>query len=269
MRIIAIISTFLLSCSVSYAQIDTLRISDSYTTHVIFSTDLTYADLSNNKIVAAKIIEQNKNMLAIKARMPFEEFTSVSALESNGKMHTYIVRFDKSPTELVIDTRQSEHSRTDLHDSEDSQVSLRRKGDAPLLSELVSRKQQLYHLGARKYDIQILCEDIISYSDIIYITLSLENSSGVSYDISDATFVIESKKKGKRMVVFEKTIFPEGRHGTLATAAGERGCVAYSFNKMTLSDDQVLKVYFYENGGQRNLEMSINTNDINKAGRSL
>jgi hypothetical protein len=41
---------------------------------------------------------------------------------------------------------------------------------------------------------------------------------------------------------------------------------AYSFNKMTLADDQVLKVYLYEEGGQRNLVMTISAKDINKAG---
>ena len=34
---------------------------------------------------------------------------------------------------------------------------------------------------------------------------------------------------------------------------------------MTLSRDQVLRVYFYENDGQRNLELTIDTKDINKA----
>lgn len=34
---------------------------------------------------------------------------------------------------------------------------------------------------------------------------------------------------------------------------------------MTLSKDQVLRVYFYENGGQRNLVMTVSPNDINKA----
>ena len=43
--------------------------------------------------------------------------------------------------------------------------------------------------------------------------------------------------------------------------------MAYSFKKMTLSKDQVLKIYFYENGGQRNLELTIDTDDINKAGK--
>ena len=248
---------------------DTLSISTAYTTHVIFSTDLTYADLSNNKIVAAKIIEQNKNMLAIKARTPFEEYTSVSALESNGKMYTFIVRFDPSPQELVIDTRVDHDEINPRGKNSGSQVSLRRKTDAPRLSELARKKQRLFHIGAKKYDIRLLCEDIVSYSDITYITLSVQNASGVSYDIKDATFVLESKKRSKRSVVIEKTIFPEGRHGSLNCPVGEKTKMAYSFKKITLSKDQVLKVYLYEHGGQRNLEMTIDTNDINKAERSL
>ena len=39
----------------TYAQTDTLRISDSYTTHLIFSSDIVYADLSSPADVAAKI----------------------------------------------------------------------------------------------------------------------------------------------------------------------------------------------------------------------
>ena len=35
---------------------------------------------------------------------------------------------------------------------------------------------------------------------------------------------------------------------------------------MTLADDQVLKVYVYEEGGQRKLVMTISAKDINKAG---
>ena len=88
------------------AKVDTLRISSAYTTHIIFATDLTYADLSNSRYVVAKIIEQNKNMLALKAREPFTESCSVSALESNGTMHTFIVVYDPAPKDLVIDIRK-------------------------------------------------------------------------------------------------------------------------------------------------------------------
>lgn len=253
----------------SHAQIDTLRISTSFTTHIIFSTDVTYADLSNSRIVAARIVEQNKNMLAIKARCPFEEATSVSALESNGKMHTYIVVYEPSPKSLIIDTRARQDEYHSPTSDKSSNVTRNRQEDAPKLSDILQQKQRLYHLGDHKYKIKCQCEDIVSYSDITYLLLSIDNKSSVSYNITDATFVIESKKRGKRTVAFEKTIFPEGRQGSLACAAGEASRMAYSFKKITLSEDQVLKIYFYEESGQRNLTITLDSNDINKAGESL
>lgn len=260
----ALFALTMFSC-ISFAQIDTLWLSTSFTTHIIFATDLTYADLSNSRVVAAKIIEQNKNMLALKARCEFSGPTSVSALEANGKMHTYIVLFDNNPKELVIDTRNMVQEQPHGRSRNGNQVSLTRKNDAPLLSDMIKEKQKLFHLGAKAYDICVCCENIVSYSDITYMVLSLQNKSGISYEISDATFVVESKKDGKRSIVFEKTLFPRNRFGTLTAGPGETSKIAYSFDKMTLSKEQMIKVYFYESSGQRNLVITINTNDINKA----
>jgi hypothetical protein len=112
-----------------------------------------------------------------------------------------------------------------------------------------------------------MCDDIVSYSDITYIVLSVKNNSSVSYNVTDGTFVIESKKKGKRAVSFEKGIQPKNRHGSLSAAPGETVKIAYSFDKLTLATDQVLKIYLYEEGGQRNLEVTLSSKDINKLGR--
>lgn len=191
--------------------------------------------------------------------MEFEDLTSISALESNGMMHTFIVAYEPYPQLLVMDLRGNA--------SERGSVSPARKADVPLLADVLHRKQALYHLGARKYGILVLCEDIVSYSDMTYITLSLRNNSSVSYNITDATFVVESKRKGRRSVVLEKTVFPKNRHGSLSAAAEGMQKIAYSFEKMTLSEDQVLKVYLYEEGGQRNLEFTIGEKDINRAKR--
>ena len=177
-------------------------------------------------------------------------------------MHTFIVAYDQYPKTLVIDLRKEAMIA-------DGNVSLMRKSDAPTLEEVAKGKQALYHIGARKYGIMILCENIISYSDMTYIVLSLENRSSVSYNITDATFVVESKKRSKRSVVFEQTLFPKNRFGSLSTGAGQKQIMVYSLDKQTLSENQVIKVYLYEEGGQRNLEMTIDTKDINKAGNSL
>ena len=255
-------------------QADTLKLSTAYTTHVIFPTDLTYADLSNSRVVAAKIIEQNKNMLALKAKCEFTDATSVSALESNGEMHTFIVVYREHPSELVIDLRRKDERSPEAVSQRtqpggQKQVSLNRRSDAPKISDIAQARQRLFHLGAQQYDVTVMCRNIVSYSDITYISLALENRSGISYEIGDATFVIESKKRGRRTVSFEKTLFPKSRYGTLSAASGETAVMVYSFDKMSLSKDQVLKVYFYEDSGQRNLVITIDTNDINKASSRL
>lgn len=269
--------TLSLACRAS--KIDTLRISTAYTTHIIFPTDLIYADLSNTKTVVAKIVEQNRNMLAIKAREPFKDSSSVSALESNGSMHTFIILYDAHPRELVIDFR---NAPTEQRDGEvrksglssafrgkqsggGSNVSTWKTGAAPLLSEVMEEPQHLFHIGCQSYDVQVLCEDISSYSDITYFILSLKNNSGISYDIKDATFVVESKGNSKRKARSEEPTLPRSRYGKLSAAPGAYSRIVYSFDKMTLSKDQVLKIYFYEDGGNRNLVMTVDTNDINKA----
>lgn len=254
----------LLTAEVCHAQLDTLGISEAYTTHIIFSSDITYADLSDPADVVAKVIEQNRNMVALRARCPFANSSSLSALESNGTMHTFIVRYEGAPQQLIVDMRTGGRIQVASSESADSKKAVT---EAPLLSDIVNGKQQLYHIGVKKYGITALCEEIVSYQDVTHIVLSLRNRSSVSYSITDATFVLESKKRGKRTVAFEKGLTPKNRHGSLSADAGESTRMSYSFDKLTLADDQVLKVYLYEEGGQRNLVMTITARDINKAGK--
>ena len=279
-RTALIAGAFLLSfiCATAQERTDTLRVSDQYTTHVIFNTDLIYADLSNSQVMAAKILEQSKNMMALKARGDFSTPLSVSALESNGSMHTYIVLFEKEPRSLVYDMRRKESTpalipqvkgdskrREASVPVEGSGAGLYRMADAPLLKDVVESPQSLWHLSRRQYDIEVTCTNIMSYSDITYMVFTVKNSSGVSYECADATFVVESRKASKKSVVYDKNIFPKSRYGTLSCAPGGTARIGYTMDKISLSRDQVLKVYFYEQGGQRELVLTIGHDDINKA----
>ena len=46
-----------LAAGTASAQQDTLQVSSRYTSHVIFSTDVTYADMSNSQVITAKVVE--------------------------------------------------------------------------------------------------------------------------------------------------------------------------------------------------------------------
>lgn len=276
---------FLLTTLTSQARepSDTLRVSDIFTTHIIFNTDLIYADLSNSQACAAKILEQSKNMMALKARAPFATPLSVSALESNGAMHTYIVLYEENPRELVYDMRPAAipHEGDDPSRKEGKPSKASKKGpkatpdglyrhsDAPLLKDVVEAPQSLWHLSSRQYDIEVTCTGILSYSDITYMVFSIRNRSGVSYECPDATFVVESRRRSRKSVVYDRNIFPKGRFGTASCAPGETTRIGYSLDKVSLAKDQVLKVYFYEEGGQRELVLTIDQADINHAKTAL
>lgn len=270
----------LLWAMLAHAQQDTLRVSTRFTTHVIFSTDITYADMSDSRSIAAKVVEQNKNMIALKARDAFCEPCSVSALESNGKMWTFIVVHDDNPESLIVDTRSSGKEAREVHvekrqsegrkrrrdtHTKTSTASTWKSGDAPTLDMVSWMGRKLHHIGTSGYGITLLCENIYSYSDITYMVFSVDNTSGISYQVTDATFVIESRRQSKRTVAYDQTVFPKNRYGNISAGPGAKGRLVYSFDKMTLSKDQVLRVYFYEDGGKRNLVMTISPNDINKA----
>ena len=266
-------------------KIDTIRVSTLYTSHIVFATDLVYGDLSNQTDVAAKIIEQNKNMMAVKARQPFGTTASVTAMESNGSLHTFIVAYDEHPSELIVDTRkiQEEPEKVvynsgslpsyslkkgkEITPSAGAGVSNVRLSDAPSLEEVIQYPRSIYHLTAKYQKVRVFVENIFAYSDITYITLRLENESGVSYESSDAMFVIEIKNRSGRKVVTESNLYPKNRYGTLSAPSGGASRCAYTLDKITLSKDQVIRIYVYESGGQRNLELTLSPKDINLARR--
>lgn len=285
-RLFLLVITLLSFNYAAKAQIDTLFISDAFTTHVIFPSDLTYAHLSNPFLATGEIIQQNRNMFSIKARDVFDGMTNISVLESSGVMHTFILKYMANPKILIVDKRKKEKPNSEANPSDSTNVkasvsnnkkgkatgasvSTWKDGSAPLLTDVIKFDQKLFHIADKQYDLIALCEDISSHSDITFLTLSLHNKSGISYAIGDPSFIIESKKSGKRTVKYENTIFPKNRHGSLAAGPGEYKRMVFSFNKLTLSKAQVFKIYFYEQGGQRNLVLTLNTKDLNQARRTI
>lgn len=240
------------------AQTDTLRLSTLYTTHLIFQSELAYVDISN-KAIAAKIVDSSKNILAIKAKYPFDYTTTISALESDGNMHTYIVCFDDSPSDLVIDLRNGSTKKA---------TSVQR-GPSVQAPEVAQQRQKLFHIADSKYHLTVCCEEILVSNDVTHFVLSLRNRSGISYECGEAAFMVESRKRSRRSLDYQKTLPSKSRYGTLSTAPSKTSKVVYTMDKITLSNDQVLRIYLYETGGSRNFVLTLTAKDINNAGRLL
>lgn len=273
-RLLLLFLTGWVCSGIGHAQAqDTLFISTSQTVHLRFSSELKYVNLGNKAIIA-KIVDGSKDFVAVKAREPFDFCTSMSCLESTGAMHTFLVSYREHPSRLEVDTRFS-----DAHMGTGSDARMGTAGPAEGLSapadsssfsglkNYASMKQELYHIGTSGYGIDILCENIFYKGDVLFLLISLKNDSPVSYELSTPRFAIESKRLGKRGLQYEKAIFPKASYGLGTVPPGGVGKLVFTFDKISLVRGQVFRVYFYEKGGARNLVMTMNIKDINKAKR--
>lgn len=259
----------LLWSGVAFAQApDTLFISGSQTVHLRFASELKYVGLGS-RVIVAKIVDGNKEFVAVKARGTFEGVTSMSCLESNGAMHSFLVAYREDPGRLEVDTRHTAGSAESPLSLSSPYYADEASSASPTIvfEEIVSIKQELFHLGVRGYDIEILCENIFFKDDVLFLLMSLQNGSAVSYDLSVPRFAVESKRRTKRGLQYEKTIFPKQVYGLGVVQPCATGKMVFTFDKVSLTRGQVLRIYFYEKGGARNFELTLGMKDVNGARR--
>ena len=240
---------------------DTLFISTSQVVHLRFASELKYVNLGSRDIVA-KIVDGSKDFVAVKAREAFGECTSMSCLEASGAMHTFIVAYREHPSRLEIDTRSAQSLPSFSPSNADGGPSASFN-----FEEISNMKQELYHIGMRGYGIDILCENIFVKDDVLFLLISLKNGSAVSYELSAPRFAVESKRRTKRGLQYEKAVFPKQSYGLGVVQPEGVGKLVFTFDKIALTRGQVFRVYFYEKGGARNFVLTLSAGDVNGARR--
>ena len=80
--------------------------------------------------------------------------------------------------------------------------------------------------------------------------------------MSTPRYVVESKRKTKRGLVYEKQLFPKRSSGECIVAPETVSRLVFSFDKVTLVKGQVFRIYLYEEGGPRNFELSFGVRDL-------
>ena len=245
---------------------DTLFISTSQVVHLRFASELKYVNLGSRNIVA-KIVDGSKDFVAVKAREPFAGCTSLSCLESTGEMHTFLVAYREHPSRLEVDTRSKSVTPgvtgSLSHVPQDTTFSF----SSQSLSDYAAMKQELYHLGTREYGIELRCENIFVKDDVLFLLISLRNESAMSYELSAPRFAVESKRRTRRGLQYEKAVFPKQSYGLGTVAPSSEGRFVFTFDKIALVKGQELRVYFYEKGGARNFVLTLSAGDVNGARR--
>ena len=148
---------------------------------------------------------------------------------------------------------------------EGARVGRLRSADAPVLSDILKLKQSLYHLASRRQRVTITVENLFSYSDILYMVIRLDNNSGVSYDSDGATFMLSTMGRNKTKPLNSEPVLPNAQLGSLTVPAGQSGRIAYSFDKISLAEDQQLEVSVSERTKARTQLIVLMPKDVNLA----
>lgn len=162
-----------------------------------------------------------------------------------------LVAYNEHPQRLDIDTRSAHNSTASPPEVRPPSAPADTASfilSAQSFDTIATMPKELYHIGTRDYGM-------------------LKNGSTVSYGLSDPRFAIESKRRTKRGLLYEKAIFPRNSYGLGVTAPESISRPIFTFDKVTLTKGQVLRVYFYERGGARNFCITLSPNDINRARR--
>ena len=124
-------------------------------------------------------------------------------------------------------------------------------------------RRDLKHIGCRQFGMQALLKGVYVHKDLLFLHISLANSSHVPFDIDFVRFKVVDKKVAKRTAQQETYIEPVRALNELRRIEGKgEGRIVYAFHKVVIPDDKLIEVEIYEKGGGRHLRFHIENSDL-------
>ncbi|GAB3298502.1 conjugative transposon protein TraN [Hymenobacter tenuis] len=241
-----------------------LFLSDQKTTHLVFPFPVTYVDLGNSGLLAAKA-PGAENIVRVKAAAAGFPESNMTVLTSDGKLYSFVVNYQHNPKVLSLDlgaagSASSAPGAVILASSPIPQGNL----------DAYSRRALAFGgTCARRRDHQLrLRAGTVGYQqETLFFPLHLANQSQVTYDVDFVKFYIQDRQGARRTAEQALELTPlyvfNGTQKKLE-AKGQLQQV-YVFKKFTIPEQQQLLVEVYEKGGGRHLTLTLSNADLLKA----
>jgi conjugative transposon TraN protein len=248
-----------------------VEVTFSKTVHILFPSEVKYVDLGSFDIIADKATGA-ENVVRIKAAVKgFEGETNFSVITADGCFYSYNVVYADEPTQLSIEM-EDWLNRNPMGGAVNDRMFVKLKelgGETPLVVNRImytlykKNKRDIKHIGSKKYGIQALLKGVYINNNLLYLHTVLRNYSDVSFDIDYVRFKVIDKKVAKRTAMQENNIEPVRTFNRLSTIDGKATVRnVFVLPKLTLPDDKVLVVEFYEKGGARHQSFRIENTDL-------
>lgn len=248
-----------------------VEVTFTKTVHILFPSEVKYVDLGSFDIIADKATGA-ENVVRIKAAVKgFEGETNFSVITADGCFYSFNVVYADEPAQLSIEM-EDWLDRNPMGGDVNDRMFVKLKelgGETPLVVNRImytlykKNKRDIKHIGCKKYGIRTLLKGVYINNDLLYLHTAMRNFSDVSFDIDYVRFKVIDKKVAKRTAMQENLIEPVRTFNRLATIDGKATVRnVFVLPKLTLPDDKVLVVEFYEKGGARHQSFHIENTDL-------
>lgn len=245
-----------------------LEVTFSKTVHLIFPSAVKYVDLGGADIIAGKS-DGVENVVRVKAAVEgFEEETNFSVITQDGTFYSFEVVYTDEPEILNINMDQWKTAEKPSDGGGGIQVTELGAEDPATIRKIMytiyqQNRRDVKHIGSREFGMQSLLRGIYVHKDLLFLHVSLTNSSNVPFDVDFIRFRIVDKKVARRTAQQETIIEPVRAYSNLTHIEGHSsGHMVYAFGKITIPDDKFLEVEIYEKDGSRHQRFHIENADL-------
>lgn len=245
-----------------------LEVTFSKTVHLIFPSAVKYVDLGSADIIAGKS-DGVENVVRVKAAVEgFEEETNFSVITQDGTFYSFEVIYTDEPEILNINMDQWKTAEKPSDAGGGIQVTELGAEDPATIRKIMytiyqQNRRDIKHIGSREFGMQSLLRGIYVHKDLLFLHVSLMNSSNVPFDVDFIRFRIVDKKVARRTAQQETIIEPVRTYSNLTHIEGHSsGHMVYAFGKITIPDDKFLEVEIYEKDGSRHQRFHIENADL-------
>lgn len=271
--LIGALALFLLSVpGLSAQQADTLEVSSKVSTFLRFPADVKFAEMSDgNEYIGYANAGGSLNIIRMQAIKPFTQVFNFTAIDANGGFHHFFIRYTDTPRTTSYDISDNAYAMKDVARSGGSTGA--GKHSSYSVDQILEMPQTLYHLAGKTGKITLVVENIFSMNDRFYITLRLENGSGISFETSNrptsaVTMILltyDGKGRARKTPKTAETIDIIGASGTLTTPSRSSSRATYEFAKKHVSATDVLEISVPEPQTNRVVKLTLSPEDINNA----
>lgn len=245
-----------------------LEVTFNKTVHLIFPSAVKYVDLGSMDIIAGKA-DGVENVVRVKAAVEkYAGETNFAVITQDGTFYSFNVVYTEAPEVLNINMDQWKAGEKPSAGGGGIQVSELGNEDPAIIRKVMytiyrQNRRDVKHIGSREFGMQAQLLGIYVYRDLLFLHVSLTNLSNVPFDVDFIRFRIIDKKVARRTAQQETYIEPVRTYSNLTRIEGKSsGHMVYAFGKITIPDDKLLEVEFYEKDGSRHQRLRIEDADI-------